>query len=81
MPAEFKAIAEGFQLVSTVRPYLTRDGSVSVRLVLRGKNPLPDTMVIHWTLRGALGEELLGVLAAAIGPKMRVCLAGDDARA
>jgi hypothetical protein len=82
MPEIYRTIAERFELTRTTRPYLTRDGSVSVRLVLRGRDPseAPETMVLHWTLRGTLSEELLDLLAAAIGPKMRVCVGGDVVR-
>jgi hypothetical protein len=83
MPPLYRKLAEGFDLAEKTRPYLTRDGRISVRLVLRGRDKVqaPEVMVLHWTLCGPLAEELIRVLSAAVAPMKLICGLTDDARA
>lgn len=62
------ALAEGdWTLMPTTRPYLARNGTVTARLVLRRRNSA-DTLVVNWTLRGAIGDALMDALVTAMGP-------------
>jgi hypothetical protein len=56
---------EGFVLQPRTKPVLAPDGRVHVRLVWR-RRETGSCVVVQWTLRGAIGDDLLDALDAAI---------------
>lgn len=75
IPRGIGEVVAGFSLATrTTRPYLKRDGSVTIRLVFRGKEDgsRGDTMVLTWTLCGPLTEAAMSALALAMGPRLRL---------
>ena len=71
MPAALAQIADGMDLVARTRPYLTRGGSIRVRLVFRDRDG-DAAVVAQWTLCGPLTDAAMDQLSAALGPRLQV---------